>query len=70
MVRQAHHPEPSRRVNLKFEKSMTKTGRPELRFFKFVILNFGNWNLFDIWDLLFGIYNNPVLKCVPADNDG
>ncbi len=35
---------------------MIKTGRPELRFFKFVILNFGNWNLFDIWDLLFGIY--------------
>ena len=30
---------------------MTKTERPELRFFKFVILNFGNWNLFDIWNL-------------------
>jgi hypothetical protein len=25
MVRQAHHPEPSRRVNLKFQYSMTKT---------------------------------------------
>ena len=38
---------------------MIKTGRPELRFFKFVILNLGDWNLFDIWNLLFGIYHNP-----------
>jgi hypothetical protein len=51
MVRQAHHPEPSRRVNSKFQYSMSKT---------FEILNLGHCNLFDIWDLLFGILNKPV----------
>jgi hypothetical protein len=27
----------------------------------FEILNFGHWNLFAIWDLLFVIYGNPSL---------
>jgi len=45
---------------------MTKTGLKNERptrhrrasmfiFFLFVILNFGHWNFFDIWDLIFGI---------------
>ena len=59
MVRQAHHPEPSRRVNLKFQYPMTKTftavGR--YRFAKLavpVIMPFGT-NVDP--DHLFGILN-------------
>jgi hypothetical protein len=46
MVRQAHPPELSRRVNSNSQYTMTQT---------FEILNFGHCDLFDIWCLLFGI---------------
>jgi len=38
--------------NLKFQYSMTKTF---LHKTLFGFSNFGHWNLFDIWDLIFGI---------------
>jgi len=68
MVRQAHHPEQSRRINLKLQYPITKTGlkneRPTLSstfiFFLFAISNFGNCGLFVICDLIFGISSNPV----------
>ena len=60
MVRQAHHPEPSRRVNLKFQYPMTKTftavGR--YRFAKLavpVIMPFGtNVDRSFVWNFEFG----------------
>jgi len=69
MVRQAHHPEPSRRVNLKFQSSMTKTDWESeqairttisltavaifITIYRLVILDFGHCKLFDICDLQF-----------------
>jgi hypothetical protein len=39
-------------TNLKFEYPMTKTFK-DGTLFRF--LNFGHWDLFDIWDLIFEI---------------
>jgi hypothetical protein len=39
-------------TNLKFQYSMTKTFQDKALF---GFSNFGHWNLFDIWDLIFGI---------------
>jgi len=39
-------------TNLKFQYSMTKTFQNKTLF---GFSNFGHWNLFDIWDLIFGI---------------
>jgi len=39
-------------INLKFQYSMTKTFQDKTLF---GFSNFGHWNLFDIWDLIFGI---------------
>jgi hypothetical protein len=39
-------------INFKFQYSMTKTFQDETLF---GISNFGHWDLFDIWDLIFGI---------------
>jgi len=48
MVRQAHHPEPGRRVNLKCQYSNDQIA--------IVISNLGDCNLFVVCDLFFGIY--------------
>ena len=90
MVRQAHHPEPGRRVNLKFQNPMTKTdnvvitnlcrslcfyrllsyvtnvfGWHSLGFWIWVTCSAGAcaacWNLFDVWDLLFVIFNDRII---------
>jgi len=37
---------------------MTKTFQDKTLF---GFSNFGNWNLFDIWDLIFGVFNNSLL---------
>jgi len=42
-------------INLKFQYSMTKTFNDKTLF---GFSNFGHWNLFDIWDLIFGISIN------------
>jgi len=39
-------------TNLNFQYSMTKTFQDEILF---GFSNFGHWNLFDIWNLTFGI---------------
>jgi hypothetical protein len=58
-------------TNLKFQYSMTKTKN------RFGISNFGHCYLFDICDLLFGIYIPPILQkamdgrialALPTDN--
>ncbi len=54
MVRQTHHPEPSRRANLKSQYAMTKT---------FGILNFGHCYLIVIWDLVLGIFRRSQTAC-------
>jgi len=73
MVRQAHHPEPGRRVNLKYQYSMTKTfglqrvslDVPEVCACQRQpgqISNFGHWDLFDICDLGFVIWYLGILR--------
>jgi len=42
-------------INLKFQYSMTKTFQDKTLF---GLSNFGHWDLFDIWDLIFGISIN------------
>ena len=49
MARQAHHPEPGRRVNSNFEISMTET--------MFGSLEIGAWELFVICLLVLGIFS-------------
>ena len=45
-------------INFKFKYSMTKTLRTSPACSGIEFSNFGHWDLFDIWDLIFGISVN------------